>query len=78
MTIMKSHKSLYGLKQSARARNKTANNTLEQLGFKMENADSCLYSRNEQNGHTTYILLYVDDLLIAGSSPGVTCLLLKN
>lgn len=71
--VLKLQRSLYGLKQSARAWNKTANQVLEQLEFKRGYADTCLYSRKEKDGQLTYILLYVDDLLIAGSSPNITC-----
>ncbi|XP_026829092.1 uncharacterized protein LOC113562800 [Ooceraea biroi] len=42
------------------------------MGFKQKNADQCLYTRKEKNGNVTYILLYIDDLLVAGTSAEVT------
>lgn len=62
--VLRFQKSLYGLKQSARAWNKRATEVLNLIGFQQKNADQCLYTRKEKDGSTTYILLYVDDLLI--------------
>src|SRR5258705_2376547 len=64
-------KSIYGLKQSARAWNGTASETLARIGFQQGNADQCLFSRKECNGDTTYVLIYVDDLVF-GSTEEVT------
>uniref|UniRef100_A0A5S6Q3I8 Reverse transcriptase Ty1/copia-type domain-containing protein n=1 Tax=Trichuris muris TaxID=70415 RepID=A0A5S6Q3I8_TRIMR len=65
-------KSLYGLKQSARAWNKMATDTLTSLGFEQAMADHCLFSKKEKNGSRTYILIYVDDLLVVGATPKIT------
>lgn len=70
--VLKLKKSLYGLKQSARVWNKRATEILVEIGFINGKADQCLYSRQEKNGSTTYILLYVDDLLVAGESEEIT------
>lgn len=70
--VLKLHKSIYGLKQSAKTWNKKANKVLTSLEFKRGEADKCLYSRKENNGVFTYILLYVDDMLIAGASKETT------
>lgn len=70
--VLKLHKSIYGLKQSARQWNKTANKALSELGFKSAFADSFLYSKREENGKVIYILLYVDDTLVAGHKEEIT------
>ena len=56
-------KSLYGLKQSARAWNVKINGMLLKLGFSRSKADQCLYTKCSQN-RWMYVLTYVDDLLI--------------
>ncbi|KFD64371.1 hypothetical protein M514_23395 [Trichuris suis] len=66
------HKSLYGLKQSARAWNKMATDTLAKLLFEQGKADQCLFSRLERDRSRTYVLLYVDDLLVVGTTPEIT------
>jgi len=62
--VCKLHKSLYGLKQSARAWNTKMNDVLLQNKFVRSKADPCLYSKFENN-KWMYVLIYVDDLLIA-------------
>lgn len=55
---VKLHKSLYGLKEYVRARawNKTANYTFEQLGFKRRNAQMQVFILEKNNDkYTTYI-----------------------
>lgn len=76
--VLKLHKSIYGLKQSARAWNKKATEALAQIGFIQGKADQCLYTRKEKNGTTTYVLLYVDDILVAGTSTKSTKEVGKN
>lgn len=70
--VLKLKKSIYGLKQSAHVWNKKASDAFYHLGFLQGNADHCLYSRKEKEGKITYILLYVDDILVVGESPEVT------
>lgn len=57
-------RSLYGLKQSAKCWNDKINEAILGLGFRRGDADPCLYSKMEGE-EWIYILLYVDDLLIA-------------
>jgi hypothetical protein len=59
-------KSFYGLKQAPRCWNRCFGNFLIKVGFKVSDADPCLYIRN-QNGKMLIIALYVDDGLVAGS-----------
>jgi len=70
--VLKLRKSLYDLKQSVRAWNKRTTEVLAQIGFQSGKADQCLHIRREKNGTITYVLIYVDDLLVAGTSAEVT------
>lgn len=58
-------KSIYGLKQAARVWNERLHEILEELGFCRSEADPCLYFKITSDG-ITFIVVYVDDLLIAG------------
>lgn len=60
-------KSLYGLKQAAKSWNDEINKTLFELGFTQSKADACLYSKRINN-NWCFILIYVDDILIAAES----------
>jgi len=60
--VCKLTKSLYGLKQSARAWNTKVNEVMMENGFQRTKADQCLYSKFEDN-KWMYVLLYVDDLI---------------
>ena len=62
--VCKLRRSLYGLKQSARAWNKKIDSTLIKFGFQPSTTDPCLYSRMI-NGKYMYLLIYVDDIIIA-------------
>lgn len=57
-------KSLYGLKQGARDWNRKIDQTLKSMSFNQSNADPCLYIR-VKNGHPEYMLIYVDDMIVA-------------
>ncbi|RKK64725.1 Retrovirus-related Pol polyprotein from transposon TNT 1-94 [Fusarium oxysporum] len=59
--VFRLRKALYGLKQSPRIWYQTLSSFLDTLGFKPLNADVGVFIRG-----TTYIAVYVDDLLIAG------------
>ena len=62
--VCKLNKSLYGLKQAGRSWNKKIDSTLINLGFTPLATDNCVYmQRNGQD--SVYLLLYVDDLLLA-------------
>lgn len=64
--VCKLNKSLYGLKQSARCWFQRFDQTLKVLNFKHSEVDRCLYFL--EKGHineNVYIVLYVDDLIIA-------------
>nr|GEW23800.1 retrotransposon protein, putative, Ty1-copia subclass [Tanacetum cinerariifolium] len=74
-------KSHYGLKQSPRQWYKRFDDYMLNNGFKRSSYDSCVYCRSYAPGEYIYLLLYVDDMLIACKSKaeiGSTKSLLKN
>ena len=59
-------KNLYGLKQAPRNWNKNIVDYIKSIGFKQSILDNCLFIKNVgEDLHL--ILLYLDDILIAGS-----------
>ncbi|KAG8489015.1 hypothetical protein CXB51_016942 [Gossypium anomalum] len=58
-------KSLYGLKQSPRQWYKRFDSFMTSHDFKRSSLDSCVYFKKNSNGSFVYLLLYVDDMLIA-------------
>lgn len=75
--VCKLDKALYGLKQAPRAWYARLYGKLEQLGFKSSKADTSLFYYNK-NGHTLFVLVYVDDIIVASSSQDATDALLKD
>jgi histone deacetylase 1/2 len=75
--VCKLEKALYGLKQAPRAWYARLCAKLISLGFKPSRADTSLfyYSRG---GHTIFILVYVDDIIVASSSQEATKALLSD
>ena len=65
--MCKLKRSLYGLKQSPRQWNKRFDSFMLSHGFKRSKYDSCVYIKHV-NGSSIYLLLYVDDMLIAAKS----------
>lgn len=59
-------KSIYGLKQSSRQWYIKFGESLAKLGFYRSLYDSCVFIKNESGKALTYLLLYVDDMLIFG------------
>ena len=68
--VWRLRKPLYGLKQSARAWHKKLRDGLFVHGFQVSSADQSLYTLKHQ-GEMAYLLVYVDDALIAGSERSV-------
>ena len=60
-------KSLYGLKQAPRAWNRRLKQELEDMGFTASDSDPSLFTAQLKSG-TVYILVYVDDILVAANS----------
>nr|CAE03834.3 OSJNBb0013J13.11 [Oryza sativa Japonica Group] len=65
--VCKLKRSLYGLKQSPRQWYKRFDSFMLSHGFKWSEFDSCVYIKFV-NGSPIYLLLYVDDMLIAAKS----------
>jgi Reverse transcriptase (RNA-dependent DNA polymerase)/Integrase core domain len=65
--VLKLHKALYGLKQAPRAWNSKLDSTLNSLGFERSKMEHAVYKR-KQGGNCTIIGVYVDDLIITGTS----------
>lgn len=57
------HRAVFGLKQGSRAWNATLNTFLQTLGFRQSDCDPGLYI-HYQGRWPTFILVYVDDMLI--------------
>lgn len=70
----KLHKTIYGLKQAPRAWYAKLNSTLSEFGLSVSDADPGLY-HSEKEGATLLVLVYVDDLLIAGTKTEVAALM---
>lgn len=65
--VCKLNKALYGLKQAPYCWNKRFDEFVRSERFTKSNNDPCLYIRINEN-ITTYLLLYVDDILIVSSN----------
>ena len=61
-------RSLYGLKQAGRTWNHTLDKRLKDLGFFRLNAETCLYVYKDGKGSICFLVVYVDDFLLAASS----------
>lgn len=66
--VCKLVKSLYGLKQASRAWFECFTSHLLSLGFVASHSDTSLFVRNFGD-NLTYLLLYVDDIIVTGNQP---------
>jgi hypothetical protein len=62
--VCRLHKALYGLKQAPRAWYCTFSDAVKGAGYIASDADPSLFILNKGNGDITYLLLYVDDILL--------------
>lgn len=60
-------RSIYGLKQSARCWSEKLSEVLTKLGFQRSSTDQCIFFKAMSNGRKIYVLVYVDDMLVAAS-----------
>uniref|UniRef100_A0AAV1UWJ1 Integrase catalytic domain-containing protein n=1 Tax=Peronospora matthiolae TaxID=2874970 RepID=A0AAV1UWJ1_9STRA len=60
-------KAIYGLKQASRVWNETFDEFVYFIGFEVSAFDPCLYIK-VIDGHCVLVLVYVDDVLVTGSS----------
>ena len=64
--VCKLKRSLYGLKQAPRQWYKKFDAFMLKNGFKRSQADHCLYTTKDIDGNPIILVLYVDDMLLAG------------
>ncbi|KAM1108382.1 hypothetical protein ACFX2B_004976 [Malus domestica] len=67
--VCKLKRSLYGLKQAPRAWYEAFYSALVSLGFSSSSSDTSLFIKKDS--FITFILVYVDDIIITGSSPAL-------
>lgn len=60
-------KSLYGLKQASRQWHLRFDSQMQRMGFSRSKYDSCVYIKRKGKQAVAYLLLYVDDMLVAGA-----------
>jgi Reverse transcriptase (RNA-dependent DNA polymerase) len=65
--VLKLHKALYGLKQALRAWNSKLDSTLKSMNFEKTQSEHAVY-RRKQGEECILVGVYVDDLLITGTS----------
>ncbi|KAM6582045.1 hypothetical protein CsatB_009047 [Cannabis sativa] len=75
--VCKLQKALYGLKQAPRAWFAKLSSALLSLGFTHAKSDTSLFIRNLSQ-HTTYLLVYVDDIIVIGSHAKEVSTLISN
>jgi histone deacetylase 1/2 len=75
--VCKLQRSIYGLKQSPRAWYARLSQRLHELGFVSSKADTSLFIFS-RDGVQIYMLVYVDDIVIAGSTPEVVDRLVRS
>ena len=64
--VCKLRKSLYGLKQAPREWYYKFHTFMLSQGYKRSNIDHCLYTKRATDGSLLILILYVDDMLLAG------------
>jgi hypothetical protein len=75
--VCKLDKALYGIKQAPRAWYSRLNTKLQQLGFQSTKADTSLFIYRK-NGVSIFLLIYVDDIIVASSSSAAVDALLQD
>jgi hypothetical protein len=75
--VCKLDKALYGLKQAPRAWYARLSKKLFDLGFRSSKADTSLFFYNSKDV-SMFILIYVDDIIVASSKQEAVSALLKN
>ena len=70
-------KPIYGLKQAPRAWYLSLKQHLLDMGFRNSLADASLFT-NISGSNSTYILVYVDDIVVTGSNPSIIASVLQS
>ncbi|CAM8940369.1 unnamed protein product [Rhodiola kirilowii] len=65
--VCKLIKSLYGLKQAPKQWHQKFDDVILSNGFRLNQADKCIYNKFDNFGNGVIICLYVDDMLIFGT-----------
>ncbi|MCO5601485.1 hypothetical protein L7F22_055606 [Adiantum nelumboides] len=66
--VCKLRKALYGLKQGSRQWYQKFDKLMQSQGYTRSQEDCCLYTRKANDSSLIILILYVDDMLIAGKS----------
>ena len=69
--VWKLNKSLYGLKQAPRCWHLKLRSNLSTLGYKQSDDDQALFYRRELDGHLSFLIVHVDDMMIMHPSKDV-------
>ena len=64
--VCRLRKSLYGLKQAPREWYHKFHQFMLSQGYKRSETDHCLYTKQAKDGSLVILILYVDDMLLAG------------
>nr|GEV86776.1 retrotransposon protein, putative, Ty1-copia subclass [Tanacetum cinerariifolium] len=65
--VCKLKRSIYGLKQASRQWNKRFDDEIKKFGFTQNRDEPCVYIK-ASGGNITFLILYVNDILIMGNS----------
>nr|GEZ58711.1 retrovirus-related Pol polyprotein from transposon TNT 1-94 [Tanacetum cinerariifolium] len=65
--VCKLKRSIYGLKQASRQWNKRFNDEIKKFGFTQNRDEPCVYLK-ANGSNITFLILYVDDILIMGNN----------
>nr|GEX16135.1 retrotransposon protein, putative, Ty1-copia subclass [Tanacetum cinerariifolium] len=65
--VCKLKRSIYGLKQASRQWNKRFDDEIKKFGFPQNRDESCVYLK-ASGSNITFLILYVDDILIMGNN----------
>ena len=68
--VCKLLRALYGLKQAPRAWYENFRATLKRNGWERCPTDACLFKKQDSTSEWMYLLVYVDDILVAGTDAG--------
>nr|GEU43961.1 retrotransposon protein, putative, Ty1-copia subclass [Tanacetum cinerariifolium] len=64
--VCKLQRSIYGLKQESRSWNKRFDEGIKRFGFAQNLDEPCVY-QNDSGSNVTFLILYVDDIIIMGN-----------